>query len=273
MSGWERTTPWKQGAFIDSAMATAMGLINDAQKAIVIISHDCDIAQNPDVEPDLEIIVGEFKSEMNGSYSSAKNPRVLHLNVQNDNESVVIEFNCSNKSTIKKADLADKVPCALVSMPATAKQTFQRWLASRYHRSSFPDEFDRRLSATKLGDKIKQRLSKHNEHIRAIFVDVDSGEEINRATGDGNPYGLKIVLVYDTTKDVDVAHAAARKACDEIIKDFETKCLKEGVWTEFHLEACVPMADTSFTFLHSQTLKRWTMDAISLRDQTPIAND
>jgi len=42
----------------------------------VVISHDCDLAQAPDKEPKIEIIVGKT---CNGNHTHAKNSHTLHL--------------------------------------------------------------------------------------------------------------------------------------------------------------------------------------------------
>jgi integrase/recombinase XerD len=61
---------------IHSLFPDARGLGIDVA---VVISHDCDLAQLPDAEPMVEVILGKRIDRLDGNYSYAKNTRRLHL--------------------------------------------------------------------------------------------------------------------------------------------------------------------------------------------------
>src|SRR5271166_411944 len=84
----------------------------------------------------------------------------------------------------------------------------QRWLAARYRRSAFPDEFDRRLERTGVRDRLSKILKSAGTLVAAIYFDVDQGEEISR-TGPDDPYTLAIYLLFSTDADPQAAEREA----------------------------------------------------------------
>ncbi|WP_449769211.1 hypothetical protein [Klebsiella pneumoniae] len=87
MTEWQRNTPWRQGHLLESAVATELGL-NDPDEPdstlVIVISQDCDIAQNPTVEPQIEIVIGRRIGDDvdKGNNTNAKNARKLCLSFE-----------------------------------------------------------------------------------------------------------------------------------------------------------------------------------------------
>jgi hypothetical protein len=98
-----------------------------------------------------------------------------------------------------------------VRLTAAELAILQRWLAARYRRSAFPDEFDRRLQDTGLQDRIGKILKTYGALISAIYFDVDQGEEVRRF-GSDDPYTLSIYLLFSTEIDPEAAEKAADTA-------------------------------------------------------------
>ena len=80
------------------------------------------------------------------------------------------------------------LPRAMSGDPA-ALERFQRWLATRYRRAAFPDEFERRLNDTGVSKRIAKILEPLGKHLVAVFFDVDEGIEHVR-NGEGDLYVL-----------------------------------------------------------------------------------
>ena len=60
MAEWGLDTPWRQGHTLTSKSSVALGLIPAEaadSKLAIVISHDCDLAQPPGSESQVEIIV------------------------------------------------------------------------------------------------------------------------------------------------------------------------------------------------------------------------
>ena len=82
MAEWDRNNPWRQGLVIPTDAFTALGLIpakTTAPVIAVVVSHDCDITQTAEIEPNVEVIIGHIIATSDGNCTHAKNPRRLHL--------------------------------------------------------------------------------------------------------------------------------------------------------------------------------------------------
>lgn len=269
---WRRDTPWRQGMFLSGEAAAAFEIAQDG--AIVVISHDCDLAQPPESEPEVEVLIGKFIEKLDGNYSHGKNTRTLHLECTAGSEPCFVAVTASNKRSLPKArtgtpSLAAFVPRDEIRMSPRERRTLQLWLASRYHRSAFPDEFDRRL-----GDEtgVKERLAKafkeSGTYISAMFFDIDEGLEISR-TSAADTYSLYITLMYNTAIDPGEAFDAAQKTADRIEEVFSSRCKVsvDGVesWKWIELCGIDVIADDAITVAQSQALSKWHGDHISLR--------
>jgi hypothetical protein len=72
----------------------------------VIVSHDCDIAANPAIEPVVEAIPGVFVEKEDGSLPHAKETRRLHLGMTNvrSGQQRFAEFRATDKLRISKRE-------------------------------------------------------------------------------------------------------------------------------------------------------------------------
>ena len=152
MVDWNRDTPWRQGQVITNESSLALGVVRpeDAGAALaVVISHDCDLAQSPETEPVVEIIVARRVKAADGNFTHGKNSRRLHLECTIDGAESYLDMRAQGKREIKKSALAGHSPAANVVVKPEDRSILQRWLAARYRRAGLPDEFERRL----LGDR------------------------------------------------------------------------------------------------------------------------
>ncbi|MEE1658345.1 hypothetical protein VB618_19270 [Microvirga sp. CF3062] len=231
-----------------------------------MITHDCDVAQLPAAEPMVEIIFGRRIDKPDGNYTHAKNARRLHLPITGGRDSANIDLIANNRAYIPKEKLADYEPDTSVVPTASERSILQYWLAARYRRSAFPDEFDRRLGETGLKERLTKILKPSGEHITAVFFDVDAGEEHIR-NGAEDTYSLIIYFLYSTEHDPEAAEKATDKVASDIEKLFKGKCYKkqEDTWQEIELVECVSISDQAMTYAQSLLFKRWSADHISFR--------
>jgi hypothetical protein len=271
MPDWERDTGWRQGHVLSAEAAIALGLVEKGadsgdgnEKVVVVISHDCDIAQTPDLEPLVEVMVGVRIATLDGNYTFGKNARKLHLPFA-AHQSLRVELLAGGKQAIQKNALASFVPDGRFGLTVSDRNILQRWLASRYRRSAFPDEFDRRLSETGVRNKIRKILKRHGAEVSAIYFDVDDGEEVVRTSLD-DQYSLSIHLLYDTSTDPSASEARATKAKAEIETAFKETCFSSVTrsWHSIELIECLAVSDEVMTLRLVETLKRWNVDDISL---------
>ena len=82
MAQWDRDTKWRQGAFLSAECISALGLsgVSAAEGVVaVVITHDCDLAQSAEIEPNVEILLGhEVPGGAEGNYTYGKNVRRIH---------------------------------------------------------------------------------------------------------------------------------------------------------------------------------------------------
>ncbi len=110
MAMWGRATPWRQEYLLpDDAVRSVLNSLPSAA-AMVLVSHDCDIAQSPDVEPLVDVIDGRRIEEMDGNYAFAKNARRLHLTLTGGSQQLAVDLQASRKLQITKQRLGDYKP-------------------------------------------------------------------------------------------------------------------------------------------------------------------
>jgi len=272
MAAWDRHTPWRQGHALRNETAVTLGLVRveEAATAVaMVVSHDCDLTQSPEVEPSIEIIVGGRISAADGNFSHAKNPRRLHLPCTENGSTIYLDLRARDKRGIRKDDLAAHLPNASMALTPEDRSVLQRWLAARYRRAAFPDEFERRLRETGVDKRIAKILEPLGTHLIAIFFDVDEGKELERK-GSDDLYMLRIDLLYSTERDPVAALDAAEEAASAISGAFRERCFVAGKgWQGLELVSCEPIADEAMTYAMSTQLKKWNADYLSLRADPP----
>src|SRR5579883_3521016 len=113
MGEWLRDTPWRQGRILSAESAKQLGLAYpdpSQEPVVVVISHDCDLAQPIDKEPNCEAIVGRTVDKLDGNFAWAKTARRLHLPFSDGPTKIIGEFSALDKIVISKAALADHLP-------------------------------------------------------------------------------------------------------------------------------------------------------------------
>lgn len=265
MAEWNRNTPWRQGHLLSQDAITALGLRHAArseQTVVIVASHDCDLAQAPEGEPKIEVVVGCRVTDKDGNCTHAKNARKLHVEFVGG-DTFWAEFEATAKSSIEKLKLNAFHPRSDAHLTSENHAIFQMWLASRYRRSAFPDEFERRLTReTKLADKIAKAVRPHGELITGVFFDVDEGAEEMRS-GPDDTYTLDISILYDP--DADAAEHAASQAVDAIQTAFKAKLLMSNQqWQYIELRFCDAISESVLSYQQFKQLKRWRLEHISL---------
>lgn len=269
MVDWERgVIPWRQGQFLAKDAAVNLKLVVPENKGIeipIVISHDCDISNRPEIEPDIEVIVATLIEAADGNCTHSKNPRKLHLYAKQGDTDVCLELLATGKRLIPKKKLVEFDPNNEFVLPGKELLTLQRWLAARYHRSAFPDAFDRRLNQTGLYKAIVKILKPLGYHIIATFFDIDSGKNVERDAAE--VYTLTIYLIYSTENDPLKAKRVTQEAAQSISEAFEKHCFDtdSNSWRNIELVECQPIADEAITYAQSRNLKKWNIDYLSFR--------
>ena len=275
MPGWTRKTPWRQGHLLTDKAVTALDLLHQEypdDTVIIVATHDCDLAQVPDKEPQVEVVVGHRIDELDGNNTHAKSSRTLHIGFEGK-KPLLAEFTITEKFSIDKNMLVGFDPENTARLSPSDLTTFQLWLSSRYRRSAFPDEFESRLKESGLTSKIAKAVKPHGKMITAVFFDVDEGQEVARS-GPEDVYVLDIFLLHATEPDFNAAELAANIAKKTLKNAFETKLFdkKSGGWRGVELRYIDVISEDAMTYRQSKLLKKWRLDHISLgaEPQQPV---
>lgn len=268
MSEWNRDIPWRQGHLLDRKAIEALGItipgVHIEQYAVVVASHDCDLAQAPDAEPLVEVVVGRVTEHSDGNFTYAKTARKLHVQFRGETD-FWAEITATDKAAVEKTKLILFKPRMDALLDAENRSILQMWLASRYRRSAFPDEFEQRLKDARLDAKISRTLKPYGESITGIFFDVDGGEEIQR-NGADDTYRLDIYVLYGDAPDPDAAAVVANQIAEQITKAFAEKLINKetGMWQQIELASCEPISEAAMPYQTFRQLKRWRLDHMSL---------
>lgn len=273
MSEWNRDTPWRQGHLLGNDAIEALGLRHSValdQTVVIVATHDCDLAQTPEGEPLVEVIVGLLVTDKDGNCTHAKNARKLHVEFAGD---MVFwaEFDATAKCSIDKRLMNKFVPSPDARLTPENHAIFQMWLASRYRRSAFPDEFERRLTSKefKLHEKIAKAVKPHGELIAGVFFDVDEGQEVTR-NSPNDTYTLDVTILHAADPDFDAAEKAAQTAAEAIEEAFKDKLFNPTkTWQHIELRSCEPISESVLTYQMFKQLKRWRLEHISLAADPP----
>lgn len=275
MAEWTRNTSWRQGHVLTDEAIMALGLRHHEQPdetVVVVATHNCDLVQKPDKEPHVEVIIGRKITAPNGSNTNAKNARTLDIEFKGE-QPWYAEFVITEKRSIPKNELVNFLPATSGRLAPSSLAIFQAWLAARYRRSAFPDEFVRRLQDPKLDKKIAKALEPSGEMITAVFFVLDDEKELSPE----DVYVINILLLHASEPDFFEAAAAAEKAKAAIERDFKAKLYNPQAreWEGIELREVEVVSENGITYAAFKNLKQWRLDHISLGadPQQPVLSE
>ncbi len=266
---------WRQGHVLTHADAHSLNLVISTQsdERVVVISHDCDLANQN--ESKTEVIIGTIIEKVNPIYARARHPRFLHLTfLTSTGEKNYIQIQHADRREIDRVAFS-KINAADEDfiLSTDEKRGLKQWLAARYGRPAFPNAFENRLRKRIKNRTIEQHIAKilesASEHLIGVFFDLDEQRDCELA--ENEPYILKISIVYDAIEGGIVARQAAEKTADALIQLFNEAYGTPDKTTEIALEACNAVADTQITLADLRKVDQWRVEYISLREE-PIGD-
>lgn len=210
---WNRGTDCRQGTVV--LAQDLHGVVEDpAWERAVVVSHDCDIANDVSIEPSIELIPAAPLEKPDGNKQNGRNPRELHLRLV-DREGDGVGWFCllsRDKISVRKEDL----PAGALSGGQVDPQQhheLQDWLAARYRRHALPDSLVDRLSV--FWKQLHKKLRNRGEEIIGIWLDYDPREEL----APGDPYEIDLYVVFSV--DVPGASEVAENLVDGLRRRLE----------------------------------------------------
>jgi hypothetical protein len=262
---WDRSTSWRQGSVIDRDTLIAIGAVPaDAPGDCVgvVINHDCDLALDDiTVEPLVEFIVGSDQPRPNGNFSWAKSTRTLQVEIKKAGEPAIIQLGANNKQAVSKERLAPFEPDGRYTLESRQLAALREWLAARYNRTAFPDEFNRRLDASGAPEKLKKLLATSTDLISFIYFDL-KGRERDELPAEV-PYDLAVVLVHFPGEEPSEVSDKADELADRIDTALNAKLVDPKCGIAF--KGCMTVSEDDIRLGEAQTLMRWRLDFITLK--------
>jgi len=175
---------WRQGCVLPppafDQVSEESGLEFTEQGTLpIVISQDCDVVHSSfEKEPYVEIIRAASVPALDGKYVHAKNPRVLHLPVTWDGVDLPYGVSIHEKARIDRHLLEEIEPDARAKLSNDNVGMLSDWVARRYVRASFPDEFQRRLGSRKPWARLKSLLAEEGTLVTGVFVRLHTQSEL-----------------------------------------------------------------------------------------------
>jgi len=250
--------------------AWELGLVKspDSGNRVIVISHDCDLPNEG--EEFVEVIVGTVVSKPDPYFTSARNPRRLHLVFSGGtDQSLFLDLRFSGRSRVEKKKFS-KFRTGETSLKLLDKErrALKQWLASRYGRPAFPNAFEKRLrkpiGKRTVEKEIEKILEPKSLNLVGLFFDL--GEGRNGELTDGEPYLLSIAVVYDAVEGGPIARAAAERVAEDLINLFHSAYGTPAISAEIALENCQAVSDTSITLADLRKVDQWRLEFISLNE-------
>lgn len=178
----------------------------------------------------------------------------------------MVDLEAAKRRPIPKTQLSGCQPRPDVTLDLINKRILQKWLAARYDRSAFPNEFEIRLKKHNTYEKLAKIIKPTGTHLRGVFFDLGGQADTELASSD-EVYELEIYLLHVTEPDTNVAANEAEQAMRKINEWFKKNyCDDQGRWSAIELVDCHVISDAAMTVRQSLSLRQWRMDHMSLRE-------
>lgn len=262
---------WGQGSVLTHDHAVALSLLEqgDVAHVAIVITHDCDMIQSSAIEPLVEVLIAGFGVSENSGLRHGKSARSLQMEWIHRDSARLVELSATRKHLLDKQGFEGLLPDSDYKLPKEGLFLLRRWLAVRYFRSAFPDEFNARLKNTKVEEGLLKALKKCR-NITAVYLELNVQDEL--PGNDATPYIIDIVLSYEEGDEPDDMADEVAKVVADIVDLFSRRCLVEKPvkkWSWLQLRRCIPVAEGDLSVARAKRLTRLNLDYISLRGDPP----
>ncbi len=250
---------WRQGSILPNELVEVLrteALVNefDSNAVALVVTQDCDLVSLSYVsEPFFEIVILNPVESIDGNLTFGKNPRKLQFCLQPDN--TAFEVSIHSRHSIDRKWLESYKPHPEHSTPMAVLRVLRDWIARRYTRSAFPDNFNERCSKVK--PKIEACLKKRGSNLSGIFVRLNSWDEL----GDEDDYQVIVVATHPVALQEDEL-IDLYEFLDDVVENFDS-C--EGIQVIAH----DLVSEAVFSLDDLRNSLKWECDHLSLRDEGP----
>jgi len=245
-----RENGWRQGMVLPLAAMSAQekhcSCDNKDGVIAIVVSQSCDVLHHClNNEPMVEILIASRIDKQNNAFIHRRHPRKLHFPIVQNNETVWYEANICHRHCIERRVLAEHSPDMGLQIHPDDVKTISLWIASRYLRHAFPDNFVKRIDRNRIRKLLKQEKS---AYLSGIYLCLSSHDELP----DDESYDVEIV---GTITADDFGNASKRESAIELVNavasamqsdgkvEVNYECLSEQEMTVHDLRSFSRMSD------------------------------
>lgn len=270
MRSWLEEKGWLQGDFVEPNDVLALkkhftDIPQDEEIYLIVASQSCDVCAYIENEPFIEFSVARKVEKTDGNFEFNKNPRKLHLKV-NDNShtdaihSISLELISHEKIKLRKEDIQKEYkeiePCKYLKLSQNIIQQYVGWLASRYNRPALPTEFERRFNNQWNKSKRDKIVEKSNNFLLGVYVDIAPDKEIDT----NETY--RVSLLFLTTPSISNEDM---NAIEELAKKYQ-ECLEAA--TNIKVVGYDIKSEKQVSIATFKAYKRFYLDYLSYKHNT-----
>lgn len=264
MSPEEQLNPpdatWRQGSIIGCKLiSTATGALPASRpipedSLLILISQDCDIVHKRyEVEPFIEFLVAN-RTEATGKNRGlewGKHPRRFQFSILQQGRDSLFEIDINDRYRVPRQILLAGLPER--QLDARLTEAIGRWVAKRYTRAAFPDEFNRRTDAAR--DKLADLFKKQGDLILSIYIRIEP-EDTELVDEDYR------IMLYAICQREDWEEAKSRAAATKLVEQIGIKLAEcEGIL----VDECVLVPEHRFSLEDLRETDRWDYDYLTYR--------
>jgi hypothetical protein len=261
-----KTKGWRQGSVLPVRLVeslTSSGIVAPSEhpQKFVVASHHCDVT-NPSfqAEPTVELLHATIldSSLRNGHYFWGKNPRHYQLELKLAGTASIWEFSIQARVWLPRQHLLDSEPDGAVVIPHDDIRRLGLWLARRYRRPAFADNFVERTRAA--AAKLRSPLKKQGHLLTSVLFLVTE-QDLPR----GTPYE---VIIYGSVRAEDWSNPKIRASAQALLDKIEAIF---GETDGVEVTECTLRSEADISLNDLRSLTRWDCDDLTLRGQDASA--
>jgi hypothetical protein len=252
---------WRQGSIIGrdliqratDALPVSRPIPEDS--LFILISQDCDIVHKRyDVEPFVEFLVAT-RIEATGKNKGlqwGKHPRRFQFSITQRGSESLLEIDINDRYRAPRQILLSGLPEQ--RLDATLTEAIGRWVAKRYTRAAFPDEFNRRTDAAR--DSLADLFKKQGDLILSIHIRIEP-EDTELPDAEDYRISLYVICERQTWDD-----PPSRSAAIKLVEQIRVKLANcEGIL----VDESVLVPEHRFSLENLRETARWDYDYLTYR--------
>lgn len=221
---------------------------------LIVVTQSCDLVHHKlEDEPYAECIECRPIDKVDGNFTYGKNPRCLHLYIVAENgDERAVEIRPHRMHRFDRSILGELIPNDRYYLSERTCRILIRWLAGRYLRAAFPDEFNNRMYVVK--EKLKKKAVKLADLVTGIYVMIIPDKEI----APDKTYHVTLLALLEASEDVE------HQPIDSIIKEYVNLMKNQGMDVQYRI-----LKEDAISVAAIRNYRKVDWDHISLRKTSP----